>query len=97
MNATIIPAPVPARAPVPTQPSPVTLVPNPGAADGRGSLGVGASGLGSAAVDAMLAACVADGQNDLYADFTGCEPPGAGGLASKATLESRGWEVFVAS
>lgn len=48
-----------------------------------------------AAVDAVLAACVAAGGLNGTLNLSGTTAPSAGGLTDKATLDGRGWAVTV--
>jgi hypothetical protein len=53
------------------------------------------SSLTSAAVDGLLAALVAAGASNGWANFQGTSVPSAAGVADKDTLVSRGWTVTV--
>ena len=63
------------------------------------NINVSGCALKQTAVDNILDAVVDGGQTDGELVMTGGtnSPPGAAGLASKATLESRGWKVTVAT
>lgn len=53
--------------------------------------------LDETSVDAVLVALDANGLNDGYADLSGGSnaPPSGAGLSAKASLEGKGWEVYV--
>jgi hypothetical protein len=52
------------------------------------------AGLNEAAIDSILDGFVTHGRSGGYLDLRDCVPPSAAGLASVATLQSRGWTVL---
>ena len=55
------------------------------------------NGMSQAEVDNILADLDANGQSDGYVGLMSNSPPGAAGLAAKASLEGKGWYVEVDS